>query len=266
MANFGTVVAVASVSVSMWVFFVQAPWLTRALGRDRFVPMQMTLMAPLLGLITSSSLVLLASARGHVQVALASGAVGASVVAIIVSRRALRAGGRSLREALSPAELRAAGRFLSDGGGSATRVWHRVLGLLLLTVVGTQAAWALAPVEHHEHASLNEAQPAAPTGQRHRATPETIEAVAAFRRAVQQARELQSPRGEEVGPPLQRDFAAIFERCRMTGAAHEALHAFLAPIAAELERLASARTQEDTLAELTKVAVLLDEWPTRFEP
>jgi hypothetical protein len=266
MSPIGSAAAAVSVGALVWVFFVQAPWLTRKLGRDRFVPLMMTLVTPLLALTTTASVVLVATARGHLQLALGGGALVASALAIPVSRRALRAGGQSLREELSPAEQASAGRFLADGGGAATRGWHRALGLLLLTIGGTHAAWALLPADAHEHPATIDAvaQPGA-EARRHRATPETVETVGAFDRAVREARATKASRGEEVAPRLQRDFATIFQRCQMTGEAHEALHAFLTPIAAELKTLAVAQTAEGTDASLGRLTTLLDQWPARFE-
>lgn len=137
----GSLAASLSVGAIAWVFFVQAPLLSRRLGRDRFVPLQMALMKPLVAFTAAASGLMLVASASTRHLALAGAALGLDAVLFVVAPRALRAGGQSLKEALSDDEKRSAGRFLADGGGEASRAWHRVIGLSVLLLVAAQVAW-----------------------------------------------------------------------------------------------------------------------------
>ena len=74
-------------------------------------------------------------------------------------------------------------------------------------------------------------------GRRWPANPETTQSVKAMHALVRQFAAQPAPRSEEVAPQLSAAFQTIFQRCTMTGEAHEQLHVFLVPMAEQLKRL-----------------------------
>lgn len=256
----GSVAAAFSSGALAWVFLVQAPFLSRTWGRDRFVPLQMALMKLLLMVTGVASLLMLLSAVGHLRLLLAGGALSTSVVAAALVPRALRAGGHSLNERLDADASHSAARFLADGGGAATEWLHRALGLTIVATLGLQVAWQLAAGAHH-HA---DAPPPAPTA-RFRADAATTETVGALTEQVAHALASPPQTGSALAEQLQGQYALIFSRCTMTGEAHEALHGFLLPIGDELALLAKAADPESTRRHLERLRELLAAFPRTFE-
>lgn len=146
MGAIGTLAASLSSGALAWVFLVQAPLLSRRLGRDRFVPLQMSLVKPLVGLTVATSAVMLATRGDERHLLFAGLSLGLSLAFLAVAPRALKAGAQSLKEGLSADDKHSAGRFVADGGGKASRVWHRVLGATVLALLASQVAWLLTPV------------------------------------------------------------------------------------------------------------------------
>lgn len=145
MRALGLVGAALSLGAIAWVFLLQAPLLMRRLGRDRFVPLQMGLVRPLVSLSAVASVLMALAVRDGAHAALAGASVVLTLSAALVTPRALRAGAASLRQALDDGAQHSAGRFLSDGGGTDSRVWHRVLGVAMLGLIAVQAAWLAWP-------------------------------------------------------------------------------------------------------------------------
>ncbi|MFO0600695.1 MAG: hypothetical protein U0228_35630 [Myxococcaceae bacterium] len=245
-----TLAAALSVGSLSWVFLVQAPLLSRALGRDRFVPLMMTLVRPLVLLAGAASVVMAVGAPGEHHRVLAGAGVVLCVALWLVAPRALAAGRASLRESLGADDQHSAARFVADGGGDATKGWHRVLGLLAVALLASQVAWLVVPASH-EH--------------RFHATPETAEGVAALRTQVADALAHPPTQGAPTAAALRQTWSSLFTRCTMTGEAHAALHAFLAPLGEGFEELEAANDEASTAAALRGLQRQLDTWGERFE-
>lgn len=236
-----------------WFFFMQTMVLVKRLGRARFVPLQLGLVRPLFGSVSVASLVALGvsvlGGGSHEQVVSAGAAlVTALFILLVVAPRAMRAGGESLREPMQGEADQSAVRFTADGGGEATRVWHRVLGLLTVVLVGALGVHLALPVvggpsaPAHHHEAVKE---------KWKANRETTDGVHAMQALVKraQAHELTPA---DAATQLRAEWSGIFQRCTMTGAAHEALHGFLLPIDAQLKALATAEGSDEVLRELAE--------------
>ncbi|MER2564280.1 MAG: DUF4149 domain-containing protein [Myxococcaceae bacterium] len=254
-----------------WFFFVQTPVLMKRMGRDRFVPLQLSLVQPLfrtvLGLATVGSVAALSSTTSHLALGSAAAAwVLSLLLLLIVVPRAVRAGGASLKESLPSEQQQALGRFTVDGGGESTKVWHRVLGLLTVAVVllsGAHLVVGREPPAEHEHATTPEAHAhAAP--KRWKANPETTEGVRAMQAIVERAK-TNALTKTEASSELRMAFQEIFSRCTMTGEAHEALHGFLMPTGALLDELDAAATAEQATAVLSRLHAKLATYDDTFE-
>ncbi|MFZ5438813.1 MAG: DUF4149 domain-containing protein [Myxococcota bacterium] len=264
MHSLGLLAAGLSIGSVVWVFLVQAPWLTRKLGRDAFVPLMMKLVPPLLVLTGAASVVMLATSPGEHHLVLAGGSLGLTLLAAAVMPRALRAGAQSLRERLEVSAEHSSARFLADGGGAASRLWHRVLGLSVVALLATQLAWFLVPATHAAGHAHGESVTAV-AGRRFPAPRETVEDVAALTAAVEQALASAPASGAETARSLRARYDTIFQRCTMTGDAHEALHAFLVPVGETLGELERAQDAVATRAHLERLRAQLAAWPERFE-
>lgn len=254
-----------------WFFFVQTPVLMKRMGRDRFVPLQLSLVKPLfrtvLGLVTVGGVAAFLSTTAHL--ALGSAAVSwvlSVVLLFVVAPRAMRAGGASLAESLDSEQQKALGRFTVDGGGDSTKVWHRVLGLLTIAVVvvsGAHLVVSREPAAEHVHAAAPEPTHAhAP--KRWKANPETTEGVNAMQAIVTRAKANVLTK-TEARSELRMAFQEIFTRCTITGEAHEALHGFLMPTGALLDELAAASTSEQSTAALSRLEAKLATYGDTFE-
>ncbi|MBL8922928.1 MAG: hypothetical protein JNJ54_29030 [Myxococcaceae bacterium] len=257
----------------VWFFFAQTPLLLRRLGRDRFVPLQLALVSPLFKVALALSVVGAAASWGSgasahvVGLALAAVLLSTALVAVVVPR-AVRAGGASLREVVAPDDQTALGRFTADGGGDATKVWHRVLGLMTVALVAVGAAHLVLSLPHQTlegaaHAHHADGPTTAPRGQRWEANRETVEGVRTMQALVTKA---QADRLTtlEAASELRMAWSGIFERCTMTGPAHEALHGFLVPLGGLLGELENASDRDGARAVLQRVSAQLSTFDRDF--
>jgi len=133
----GLALALSSI---VWVLGIQAIGLLRSMPRARFLSLQMQLVrvwARALAVITAV-VATAATLRGGLEAWPAvAGAVAAAVSSGLAVPRALRAGAESIRADTNEVS---AGSFLVEGGGGATRLWHRVvLACVAVVVVGLSA-------------------------------------------------------------------------------------------------------------------------------
>ncbi len=275
-----------------WFFFVQAPVLVRRLGRDRSVPLLMGL-APALFRSTTVALLVMFGASFAVAgtlhawpvVTAALALIGSAANAFVVLPRALRTGGRSLRETQDVETQKSVANFVSQGAGEASRGWHRAVVLfVVVTLAGLlpHAVALAAPGEEPRHdaphavvtahaaghgddhdsapAGIAEAETftiALDGGRKWKANPETIRGVHDLLALAQDVPATGTARPASLDDTVRRMEAAyegIFRDCTMTGAAHERLHDFLLPIGPLLARLADPKAGDPavTLRELQR--------------
>ncbi|MBL8935305.1 MAG: DUF4149 domain-containing protein [Archangium sp.] len=262
-----------------WFFFVQTPVLMKRMGRDRFVPLQLSLVRPLfrtvLALATIGAIGAFLSTTAHLALGSAAASWLLSVLLLfVVAPRAMRAGGASLAESLDPEQQKALGRFTVDGGGDSTKVWHRVLGLLTIAVVIVSGAHLVVSrespdhpypaAEPADHSHTHTAPEAARVSPRWTANPETTEGVHAMQAIVTRAKSNALSK-TEASSELRMAFQEIFTRCTMTGEAHEALHGFLLPTGALLDELDAATTSDQAAAVLSRLEAKLATYGDTFE-
>ncbi len=267
-----------------WFFFVQTPVLMKRMGRDRFVPLQLSLVKPLfrtvLALVTVGAVAGVLSTTAHLALGSAAASWVLSVVLLfVVAPRAMRAGGASLAESLDSEQQKALGRFTVDGGGDSTKVWHRVLGLLTIAVVvlsGAHLVVSREPAEHahaapeaaappeHAHPAPEAGHATPPSAARWKANPETTEGVHTMQSIVTRAK-ANALTKTEASSELRMAFQEIFTRCTMTGDAHEALHGFLLPTGVLLDELDAASSAEQTNAALARLEAKLATYGDTFE-
>ena len=127
---------------TVWFFFIQAPVLVRLLGRDRLVPLLMSLSVVLFRSLTVASVLMVAAAIAAGSPVLSApvltaalGFAGAAMNSFVVLPRALRTGGKSLKEAQTLDEQKSVGNFVSQGAGEASRFWHRAVVLFVVVMM-----------------------------------------------------------------------------------------------------------------------------------
>lgn len=250
-----------------WFFFVQTPVLMKRMGRDRFVPLQLSLVGPLFRTVLGVATVGLVAAVLSTTAQLALGSAAAAwvlsvLLLLVVVPRAVRAGGASLSESLAPEQQQALGRFTVDGGGDATKGWHRVLGLSTIAVVVLSGAHLVVSREPPSH--THQAPEPAHASPRWKANRETTEGVRAMQAIVTRAK-ANALTKSEAGSELRMAFQEIFTRCTMTGEAHEALHGFLLPTGALLDELDAATTSDQAAAVLSRLEAKLATYGDTFE-
>lgn len=245
-----TLVELASLSLSLsftlWVLVAQPLALVGAMPRERFLPLQMRIVRAWIRVV--AGLLVVTAAMAAMRVGLSRSlapslvaSVASIVAAVWAVPRALRAGGASLRGDRD--DDFDAGSFLSEGGGASTRVWHRVV-LLCVAVMfvgaGVDAHAAVSPAGpapccQSAHAHAHEV---ATEGDAHL----VVDAVTAqsLDRFEREVAALLAAGGEGDTAPMRAAWGHIFAACTMRGEAHERLHAFLAPMVPELERVQSA--------------------------
>ncbi|MDP1919052.1 MAG: DUF4149 domain-containing protein [Myxococcales bacterium] len=260
-----------------WFFFVQAPVLVKRMGRDRFVPLQMSLALVLFRSLSVALLVMagasLASthAPGSTLVLTALVALAGAVInTVFVLPRALKTGGVSLKEVQSIDEQKSVGNFVSQGGGEATAFWHRVVVFFVVVMLAGAVPHAVAlvsvdrPAETpHEHAKASEPPPVA----KWKANAETTEGITTMLTLVRQAAQRPDATPADVkatAAQLDEAFQNVFRRCTMTGEAHEALHAFLLPLAPLLKEL-EGREGPAAVRTLHQLEEHLERYATSFE-
>lgn len=131
-----------AIGSTAWFFFVQSPVLVKRMGRDRFVPLQMSLAIVLFRSLSVTLAVMLGAALAHNADPLsmpvltaALGLAGALVNAVFVVPRALKAGGKSMKEAFTDEDKKSVARFAADGGGEASRVLHRAVVFFVVVML-----------------------------------------------------------------------------------------------------------------------------------
>ncbi len=180
---------------TVWFFFVQSPVLVKRMGRDRFVPLQMSLAQVLFRAITVASVFIVVGALvsgdpfGMPVVTGVLGLAGAAVNAFLVLPRALKTGGKSLKEEQTLEEQRAIGNFISQGAGEASRFWHRAVVFFVVVMLAGLVPHAVllvrvhdpappAPAARRAHASAPEGEALVlDSGKKWKANPETTSAV-----------------------------------------------------------------------------------------
>ncbi|MDP3231499.1 MAG: DUF4149 domain-containing protein [Myxococcales bacterium] len=262
-----------------WFFFVQAPVLVKRMGRDRFVPLQMSLALVLFRSLSVALLVMagaaLASthAPGSTLVLTALVALAGAVInTVFVLPRALKTGGVSLKEVQSIDEQKSVGNFVSQGGGQASAFWHRVVVVFVLVMLGGLVPHAVLlvsvdppaePPHDHAHSKASEPLPVA----KWKANVETTEGITTMLSLVRQAAQRGEPTPADVkatAAQLDEAFQNVFRRCTMTGDAHEALHAFLLPLAPLMKEL-EASEGPAAVRTLHQLEEHLERYATSFE-
>jgi len=95
--------------------------------------------------------------------------------------------------------------------------------------------------KHHQNAThkveLN-------NGEKWEANPATIEGIDKMLNLVTEFEENNRSDYEQLQAQLQKEFSLIFERCTMTGEAHNQLHNYLAPLSKVLKKMEKGTAQE----------------------
>lgn len=282
-----------------WFFVIQSAVLVKRMGRDRFMPLQMSLAQVLFKSLTVALLVMLGAAMIStgdllsMPVLTATVAfMGAAINNFFVLPRALKTGAKSLKEEQPVEEQRSVANFVSQGGGQASRFWHRAVVFFVLVMFAgllphaaslASASLPVAAVERNAetHVTHSEQQNTAQqhtetpaethgqtavkldSGKKWKANPETTEGVRAMLAIVRQAaarKETGALEMEATSRQLNDAYQDIFRRCTMTGAAHEQLHQFLIPLGQLLGRL-----QGSQAAVLQDMQAHLERYDTYFE-
>ena len=127
---------------------------------------------------------------------------------------------------------------------------------LILQGCGQQAPEATAP-DAHTHGAQETAPPATTealpavtldNGQRWKANPETITGIANMV-GILAAYDPADRDPKALKAALEEEFGLIFERCTMTGEAHEQLHNYLLPIHHQLRDFEATEAQRKALGE-----------------
>jgi hypothetical protein len=244
---------------TVWFFFIQSPVMVKRMGRDRFVPLQMS-MALVLFRSPSVAAVVMAGASFAVTHSPSSTLVltallalaGAVINSVLVLPRALKTAGASLAEVQSVEAQSSIGNFVSQGAGQASGFWHRLVVLFVVVMVGGLVPHAVTLVSAappavetaHEHEPAVETAhapaPAASAAVKWKANAETTEGVATMLSLVRTAAQRPSATPADLAVTtreLDEAYQTIFRRCTMKGDAHEALHGFLLPVGPMLKDL-----------------------------
>ena len=257
--------SILAVGFTVWVLVLQPLGLLRSMPRRQFIGLQMRIVRHWIRVLVpvTALVLLLAILRSHAAAWPAAIAFASALLAALWAvPRALRSGGQTLAAeggASSPALD--AGDFLADGGGAGTRVWHRVVLFCVVGLVGGEAVNAHELLhrgfgEHHAVAAPS----ASMERERHVADAATALAV---RNLETEVARLLAARGEASTEPISRAWSAIFEGCTMQGEAHEALHAYLTPMAPIIEGLPSS-TATDRVVAARGLLSRLSQWDAWF--
>ena len=126
---------------TLWFFFVQSPVLVKQMGRDNFVPLQMSMVGPLfrsLSLVLAI-MVVATLAQGFTLLSLPVltailALAGALINTVHIIPRALKQGGKSRKEELDAEAQKSVARFAADGGGKASRLYHRLVVIFVVVM------------------------------------------------------------------------------------------------------------------------------------
>jgi len=141
-----------------WFFLVQSPVLFKVMGRERFLPLQMRLAVLFFNTMTVGLAVMLVATIAHTRSLLAWPTVTAAwafaavcIDKVIVLPRALKAGASSRSKGEGHGEASALADFASEGGGSSTKVLHRLVVLFAVLMMVGLVAHALTLVAASSH-------------------------------------------------------------------------------------------------------------------
>ncbi|MCO4763320.1 MAG: DUF4149 domain-containing protein, partial [Myxococcales bacterium] len=148
-ALIGLIAAAFALGATVWFFFVQAPFLLRKLGRERFVPIQMLATRQYgRALVVATGVMLVAAVvdalmaepaltdlLGPVVGTAALATVAALFNAVVLIPRAIKAGGRGYRDIRGQDGEASTVGFVADGVGNATATMHRLVVLAVVTML-----------------------------------------------------------------------------------------------------------------------------------
>lgn len=123
---------------TVWFFLIQSPTLFKAMGRERFVPLQMRLARLFFKSVTVLLLVMMVATIAHAGLVLTRATVTAAIALaavainhVVILPRALRAGGQSRRHDDLTGDA-AAADFVNEGAGRSTKTLHRLVVLFVV--------------------------------------------------------------------------------------------------------------------------------------
>jgi hypothetical protein len=129
-----------ALGATAWFFFVQSPVLLKAMGRDKFVPLQMRLVVVLFKALTVALALAFLASFGHSEplshsvcsagLALAAGLFNR----FVILPKAMRAGGQSRAEIKGRDHEGTTAAFVSDGAGDRTKVLHRLVVVFVVVM------------------------------------------------------------------------------------------------------------------------------------
>lgn len=126
---------------TVWFFFLQSPSLVKAMGRDKFVPIQMRLTKllftalPLMLLVVLAASVAGKSLQSHATYTAAVALIAALINRFAVLPAAFRAAGPARAEARARPDGDSVAGFAVDGVGSGTKALHRLVVLFVLVML-----------------------------------------------------------------------------------------------------------------------------------
>ena len=127
------------VGANVWFFFLQSPALVAAMGREKFVPIQMRLTKLLFRSLSAAAVALAVLALiggGSVAIAGALLAAGAALVAqVAILPRAFRAGGKGRAETMAAGGDKSVAKFASEGAGPSATFWHRTVVVFVVLIL-----------------------------------------------------------------------------------------------------------------------------------
>jgi uncharacterized integral membrane protein len=130
---------------TIWFFFVQSPALLKWMGKEKFIPIQMRMTKVLFKALSVAVPLAFAMSMVHSRhvfwlhvVTLGAAMFGALFNAFVVVPRALKAGGKALKDVRSGEEEASdsVADFASVGGGEASKTWHRLVVVFVVVMLG----------------------------------------------------------------------------------------------------------------------------------
>lgn len=116
------------------------------------------------------------------------------------------------------------------------------------------AVVSLAQHEHQDVVKLN-------NGKKWKANPETTEGIKKMQALVKTQLESGKNDALKLQQSLEKEFKTIFQKCTMTGEAHDQLHNYLIPLKDKIKKLDA----DTPNAELQELMAYLDSYRTYFE-
>jgi len=132
------------VGATVWYFFISSPIIMKSLGRERFVPLMMTLMKVFFTSVCVALSVSLALTYIHTKGDTSSisfltqlfGLTSAMMNKFVIGPKALAAGKASMDERKGKDKEGSLNKFASEGGSGGTKVWHRTVVLFVFSMLG----------------------------------------------------------------------------------------------------------------------------------